>query len=188
MVKTPTVPTLSDPQFLDYALNELSTYLTDKLTWLDKAYGKIDTQIEGKGRTKSKYPAIYVGSKNNLGYLKLLPDSHIGNFSYVQVLKHEIADRDVQIYDVALVFWFNFVKVYPTDHKTKTVENVKKTIYDLLKNNGFSSFRIRLGEFVEGADKIYNGFDHKEIQNQFLMRPYGGFRLNAKIRVGKNCN
>jgi hypothetical protein len=45
-----------------------------------------------------------------------------------------------------------------------------------------SDVMIRLNNIQELASDIYRGFSFSEIDNQFLMRPYSGFRINGNMR------
>lgn len=188
---TPTVPVKVDPQLLDVVLDELNAVLLQKLTWLDQAYGKVDKYIETKNKKKIITPSIYVGSKKDRGYLKLFPDSHIGNFSFVKIEKQNMDHMSKQSamhkINFGIVFWFNYENIYSSDHKNRSIENVKEEVFEALDKGRFTTFNMRLGEFIEGADEIYRGFTHNEIDSQFLMRPYGGFEIKGIITYLKQC-
>lgn len=189
--KTPIIPTKIDPQMMDPGMTELTGALTANLPWLDKAYSNIETFVEGKGKRPKTYPAVYNGVKKDRGYLKLFPDGHIGNFAFVEVYKqtfdHIPQQSATHIIDFGIVFHFNFEKVYPGDHKNRTLENVKNDVFDILNRYPFANFNVRFDGFVEGANNIYRGYSHDEIEDQFLMRPYGGFKITGKMRFTKKC-
>lgn len=190
-MKTPEVPINDDPQLLDVCLNDINVHLLSSLSWLDRAFGKIETFVDGKGREKQTYPAIFVGTKKNRGYLKMFPDSHIGNFSYFQINKdqfdHIRGQGAIHNIEFSIVVWFNFEKVYPNNHRTRTIENVKNDFFNSLDSGSYGSTRIKMNSFIEGAENIYRGFSHSEIDTQFLMRPYGGFRINGSLRYQRSC-
>ena len=191
---TQPIPTKIDPKLMDVACDELASKIEDNLSWIDNSFGKIETFIEGKGNTRvQKFPAIYTGSKKDLGYIKLLPDSKLGNFSYIEISSsHNLDDYAGSVghsYDFSIIFWFDFRKVYTNEAKVRTVENVKHDVLNALKSISSSTFSVRYDSFVEGADNIYKGFNHNEIEHQFLMRPYGGFRINGRMKFNPSkCN
>lgn len=189
--KTPIIPTKIDPQMMDPAMTELTGALTTNLPWLNKAYSNVEKFVEGKGKRPKIYPAVYTGTKKDRGYLKLFPDSHIGNFAYVEVYKqpfdHIPQQSATHIIDFGIVFHFNFEKVYPNDHNNRTLENVKHDVFEVLNRYPFANFKVRFGGFVEGANNIYRGYSHDEIEDQFLMRPYGGFTITGQMRFTKRC-
>ena len=40
----------------------------------------------------------------------------------------------------------------------------------------------------ELAENVYRGFTLDEIDNQFLMHPFGGFRFEGVLSVNQPCN
>lgn len=40
---------------------------------------------------------------------------------------------------------------------------------------------------AERAENIYRGYDHGEIEGQFLMFPYTGFRLEGEMVINEQC-
>jgi hypothetical protein len=84
---------------------------------------------------------------------------------------------------IGLIFWFDFRKVFldPDDWRLFTVENVMDQVFNVLKDGSFVNSEMHfLRSWVEGVN-IYNGFSDKEVENQFLMRPYGGFRIDMEF-------
>jgi hypothetical protein len=185
----PTPITITSPVLADVALAQLQVILEANLSWLTTAYGKIEKRVFQDPESRPVvFPAIFCGEKE---YLNLLPDEHLGNYSYVEVLdSQEVVWRPRQTpdfkADIALVFWFDFRTVYPSDHNTRTVEHVKADVLDAL-NVSMPGLRITVNSISERAENIYRGFSASEIQHQFLMRPYGGFRVDANIFYKSAC-
>lgn len=192
MPTIPTTPTKSGPKLLDTPFDEITQAMKLNINWIDNCYGKIEKYKKTMdGRTK-RFPGIYVGTKNNMGYLDLFPDSRLGNFMYIEVTRQDIQDDIFQKgkYDIdfSMIFWFNYKTVYKTDHNAKTIENVKSEVKNFIKTYSFQSITsLTMLSFEEGADNIYAGLDHDEIENQFLMRPFGGFRLNLNMQYLERC-
>lgn len=189
MINNPTIPAKDNPKLIDAALIEVNSVLSN-LTWLDNRFGKCENLIDGKGRDEKRFPAVYTGSKNNKGYLKLLPDSHLENFSFFHVSNQTITaiphQGEIIDFDFGLIVWFNFTKVYPNTHLNKTIENVKSEVLSVLNSYAYGVTRITIEGVTEEANEIYRGFTVSEIDNQFLMRPYGGFRVNGSIKYITN--
>ena len=184
MIKAPTIPVLTQPKLIDLALLEIQTGLVVKLSWLDKAYGKAQKQSKIIDKRARKYPAVYIGEEN---YLKVFPDGHIGNFIFFDVEDGaEIAHTGRKIQDykakVGMIVWFDFRDVYPADWKLKTVENVKFDVLNAFTTLTLPNSQIQIQKSWEEADNIYKGYDHKEIDNKFLMRPFGGFRIDFDMK------
>ena len=47
--------------------------------------------------------------------------------------------------------------------------------------------RIEINRIYELAENIYRGFSLDEVDNQFLMAPYGGFRFEGIMEVTETC-
>lgn len=183
MIKNPTIPAITDPQLLDVALAEINGKLTAALTWLDYAFGKAYA-LDGENRV---IPAIYTGATTE--YLKLLPDAHIGNFSFFDVEDGEQSEWTGRNYDlfttsVSLIFWFDFRDIYPNDHKTRTTENVKAAIYRTLKEMQLTKSSISFTRIYEKKDEVFRGYEMPD--SKFYMRPYGQLRFEGEIMYKEN--
>jgi len=184
MIKMPTIPQPVDPKLIDVALLEIQTALTSKLSWLNHAFGKAQKLVELKEKRQVKFPAVYIGKED---YLKMFPDSHIGNFTFFDIEDgQDIAHmgRRVQDYRTkgGLIVWFDFRTVYPNDWQQRTIENVKFDVIEAIKDTTLVQSQIRMSKSWERAEAIYKGYTDKEIDNQFLMRPFGGFRIDFDIK------
>ena len=186
-MNTPNTPSITDPKLLDLAFAPIQTKLESGLSWLDKAFGKcqrLERLLNGKTTIK---PSIYVGGNDDRQYLDLFPDSSIGNFCFFDVddLKEHAWQRNQGgpvMAKVGIVFWFDFRDVYPTDHVNKSVENVIDEILQILKTT-----RLVVKSHVEQSANIYPRYTIAEIDNQFLMRPFGGFRINCELQINESC-
>ena len=192
----PSPYSIGTPDLHDAAASAVNTRLTaGGLTWLSTAYGavqKMTKEIEGR---VYDYPGIYTGGSGAGDYLNLLPDEHLissgGGYSYfefpdVQRLT-DWKDGGVLETDFSLVFWFDFRRVYPNDWQDKTVSNVIRQVLDeLAKGTGQTAIDTDI-EFSYSSERIYQGYSHKEIDRQFLMKPYGGFRIDGELFYHRPC-
>lgn len=183
-LRTPTTPVPISPVLLDNVLSEIQTALTTNLTWLDSAFGKAQKlkrkMSDGREIT---YPAVYAGQKD---YLNVFPDSHIGNFCFFDFDDgHDLTYYGRKSYDTkrsfGLVFWFNLQKVYPSDWTRRTTEHIKKDVFDFFRDIAFTKSEVIINDAFEEAANIYKGYSDKEIDNQFLMRPYSALRVEGTI-------
>lgn len=198
-MRNPQPPTKTNPQPLDIALFDLGASLEIKLPWLSNTYGKVEKLVRTKSDSNrdkkvsnaKKYPAIFVGGKKGEDYLSMLPDRHLGNYMYCDVTREEIEHKPRQsrdgVVELDLVFHWNYKKVYPADHLTRSIENVKADIFNAIDRCVWSNFDLRVLEFEESAENIYKGYSHNEIDRQMLMRPYGGVKVKAILRYTNSC-
>lgn len=181
----PTQPTKVDPKLSDVAFDEINAVLKANLTWLDNTY----SNIERLRTNKLIFPKVYVGTKKNRGYLSLFPDSHLGNYCYIELMEHETipeAGSSRNDVDFKIVFFFNYEKIY-TDHKLRTIENVKRDVLTILERYPFQASQFRTGKIYEKAEDIFRGYSYKEINDTYMMRPYGALAIEGKIKFIEQC-
>lgn len=193
-MRKPVVPILADPKLIDKALLEVQTKLTTKLIWLDGAYGKVQRLTKVEEKRKINFPGIYTGSKQGKGYESAMPSDHLGNFSFFTIKDGEklgtLSRRNTTINaEFGLIFWFRYDKIYPDDWKQRTIENVKDEVVSFFRTTAFRNCRMTIEQFFELPENIYKGFTDREVENDYLMRPFGGLRVNGKIHVNQlqNC-
>ena len=122
----------------------------------------------------------------------MFTDQHIGYFSFFTLAdSQEIPDENFTTYqtlkgEFGLIFWFYFPSIFGDNWQNYSIDNVKNEVLHHIKSIKGVNFKFYINRFWEEADNIYTGFNHREIQSQFLMRPYGGFRIDGEIEVW-NC-
>lgn len=179
---------------LDHILAEISSSLESKIPWLDVAFGKaerIAKSVDGKTRY---IPAIYRGgegfTKNE--YLGLLPDSQIGNFSFFWMLDPQKVDwmsrsESTIKAPFALIFWFDLRKVFESEIE-RNKEGIKYQILNILNRELFlTKGHLQIEKVYELAENIYKEFTVSEVDNQFLMHPYAGFRFEGTLTFSQPC-
>ena len=186
-------PTISNPTLADNVIAEIQQGLKNKLSWLDVAFGRAERivkQIDGKNLY---LPAIYSGdtSKPN-EYLELSPDSLIGNFSFFWMLDPQRFSWQPGIQGTfrdpfALIFWFDLRRCFETQDN-RNIFYLEDQVLKAL-NGGFLIRKgsIRIEKIYHLARNIYQEFSLDEVDNQFLMHPYGGFRLEGELIYDQPC-
>ena len=66
---------------------------------------------------------------------------------------------------------------------------VKQQVIEVFRSSTFQFSQIRMNKIFEHAPNIYKNYTDKEIDNQFTMRPFGGFRIEGiiKYRETEGC-
>ena len=193
---TNNVPIIPEAVMLDRFLGEIQQALVDNLSWLDVAFGKAQRLVKMQSGKRIVYPSVYCGGWNGHGendYIEVSPDSHIGNFSFFdiedpQVLSTEIWARAIRV-PVGLVVWFNLEKVYG-ERNNRNTEYLKAQILDIVNGHigwTMKGGRVEINRCYERAENIYRGYTLSEIDNQFLMHPYGGFRFDGTLQFDELC-
>ena len=181
---------------LDKVIGEIQVGLIENISWLNAAFGRaqrLSKMLEGK---RIITPNVYCGGWNGHGpndYIEVSPDSKIGNFSFFEV-------DDPQTIDVApwgrqikapfgLIVWFDLTRVYKQTTNRDT-ENLKAQILNVLNGRArwhLTDGRIIINKIYERAENIYRGYTLTEIDNQFLMHPFAGFRFEGLLEFDELC-
>ena len=191
-------PVIPGAIMLDRVLASIQEALVDRVSWLDVAFGRaqriVRTTASGRRITT---PNVYCGGWNGHGpndYIEVSPDAEIGNFSFFSVEDPQTIGpgpwlRTVQA-PFGLVVWFDLRRVYGS----ATNRNTEKLKEDVLKvltgRSGWAipAGHIELAQIYEQSQNIYRGYSLDEVDNQFLMHPYGGFRIEGVVSYTEPCD
>lgn len=173
---------------LDAVLLEISTALKAKLTWLNNSYTAAQKLAKKAENKNFFYPAVYTGQNE---YLGLLPDGHLGNYSFFRLIDPEnikFYPRNVNIIttNFDLIFWFNLAKVYPTD-KGRNIENVKQDILKAFRDMYLTRSSVQLTEVYKEAKNIYDDYTINEETESFMEHPYGALMFRGSITYKELC-
>ena len=181
---------------LDRVIGEIQTGLIENISWLNAAFGRaqrLTKMINGK---RVITPNVYCGGWNGHGpndYIETSPDSKIGNFSFFEIEDPQIIDASPWARQIkapfGLIFWFDLRRVY-NDATKRDTESLKAQILRVLNGNDgwyLDQGRIVINKIYERAENIYRGYSLSEIDNQFLMHPFAGFRFDGLLEFDELC-
>ena len=180
--RVPTFQTIVAPALLDRALGQISSNMSTKLTWLNGAYGLAQKIIKPDGT----YPVIY--EENGIDHFPLYPNENLGNFIYFERTERtnfwNYQRRNTINYNetIGMVFWGDLRTIYPADWQQRTREHVRDEVVTALDSGAYTSIQsLQLNAFWYEGNNIYQGHSIKEIDSQYLMRPFVGFRIDFDI-------
>lgn len=189
-------PVISNPIMLDRVLGEIQNGLVDNIGWLDAAFGKAQRLTKMMNGKNIITPNVYCGGWKGHGandYIEVSPDSKIGNFSFFEVDDPQTIDAGPWAREISapfgLIVWFDLTRVYVVADNRNT-EKLKAEILHVL--NGRAGWhliggRITINRIYERAENIYRGYTLSEIDNQFLMHPFAGFRFEGVLQFNEFC-
>lgn len=190
------LPIIPNPTLIDKVLANIQTGLIENIDWLDVAFGRAQRLVKIIEGRKYFTPNVYAGGQIGRAandYIEVSPDANIGNFSFFWINDPQTVDwRPKQqsdlIADFDLIVWFDLRKVYPGEQNNRNTEALKNQLLNVL-NGGFllREGRIIINQIYELAENIYREFTLDEVDNQFLMHPYGGFRFSGELTVSQPC-
>lgn len=191
-------PILPSPVLVDAMIAELQTILVVNLPWLDAAFGRSQRLSKKMNGKTIVTPNVYCGGWRGHGpndYVEVSPDSKIGNFSFFEVNDPETVEWQYRqqmdiVTPFSLIFWFDTRRVFNVGDN-RNISHLKNEILSLL--NGRTGLRFQNGghltinQIYERAENIYRGYSLSEIDNQFLMHPFGGLRFDGTIKMLQPC-
>lgn len=187
-------PIMNGAVMLDKVVGEIQEGLINNIDWLDCAFGiaqRLVKEVHGK---RIIMPGVYTGGKGANDYIDASPDSHLGNFVFFEAGEPQILDwqtgRQVDFKTpIAIIFWFDMRRIKGVDNN-RNLESVKAEIIKTLNGrNGFilKNGRLTINRCFERAENIYKGYTLEEVDNQFLMHPFGGFRFEGTLEYEEIC-
>ena len=189
-------PVIPNPVMLDEVIAQIQTGLVDGLPWLDAAFGRAQRLTKEIGGKRIIVPNVFCGGWRGHGpndYIEVSPDAKIGNFSFFEIDDPQTIDAGPWAREVrapfSLIVWFDLTRVYNTASNRNT-ERIKADILRLL--SGRTGWHLRQGRVAvnriyERAENIYRGYTLSEIDNQFLMHPFAGFRFEGTLEYEELC-
>lgn len=191
MEKNDKAPIVDNPQLADLVFAYIQLGLVANLPWLDMAFGKAQKLVKKVGERKYYYPSVYRGKRTN-DYVQVSPDAKIGNFSFFrledpQTLEVQRGQQSGYRSNFSLIFWFDIKKVESIPNQRNT-EEIKAKILRLLNGDiWIKDGNITIRRVYEDAENIYRGYSLDEVDNQFLMHPYAGFRFEGELNIIEPC-
>lgn len=181
---------------LDRVIGEIQKALASGLPWLDAAFGRCQRLTKEMNGKRIVTPNVYCGGWNGHGendYIEVSPDSKIGNFSFFEIEDPQTIDAGPWARDIkapfSLIVWFDLTRVY-NEASNRNTEYIKAQILRLLGGRSgwtLSNGRVTVSRIYERAENIYRGYSLSEIDNQFLMHPFAGFRFEGVLQFAELC-
>ena len=189
-------PVVPKAVMLDRVLAGIQNGLVENIKWLDVAFGRAQRLVKMMNGKRIITPNVFCGNWNGHGpndYIEVSPDSKIGNFSFFwiddpQTITPGAWARTINA-PFSLIVWFDLERVY-NQVANRNTEYLKAEILHVL--NGRAGWHMTEGHIIttriyEQAENIYRGFTLSEIDNQYLMHPYGGFRIDGMLEYDELC-
>lgn len=182
------VPIKSNPKLFDKVIAGVQQALADNLPWLNHAFGRAERLVKNINGKKIFSPNLYIG-KNE--YELVTPDSGFGNYCFFTLedpneVEWAIGDKSHLTTPFSLIVWFDLRTIEQDDERN--TESVKQSILQVLNGGVFLRHgHIKINRIYEKAENIFKGFTIDEIDNQFLMQPFAGFRFEGEMHVATEC-
>lgn len=177
---------VTNPKLFNRIICELEDGLAN-LPWLDCIFGKSETLCDSKDGRKSFTPNYYVGNDE---YINLLPDDVNGNYCFFVLHDPNVVMADVDILtrlktDFSLIVWFDLRTI---DNNERDTEAIKANILDVLTRTRLTDGIVEINKVYETAKYVFGDYSIDEVDNQFLMSPFAGFKIEGSMTIKEVCN
>lgn len=182
------IPIRKNPQLFDLVIASLQQGLAKTLPWLDHVFGRAERLVKVINGKRVYSPNIYIGGNE---YRLIAPDSNFGNYCFFtlddpQNVNWVVGETSKYNAPFSLIVWVDMRTIEQYDERD--TEGVKRQIMRAL--NGEIWLRhgsVKIDKIYERAENVFAGFTLDEVDNQFLMHPYCGWRFTGLMSVSDNC-
>ena len=167
----------------DKCLEEIAEALRS-VAWMDTVYGRGERVAKEISGRRVYLPAIWTADNE---YRLLTPDSGEGNFAWLWLDDPQTisrTDTGKVAATISVIVWYDFRRITGGNRQRDTL---KAEVLNLLEAEGLQSGIFTATRVWELAENIYKGFSLEETDNQFLMHPYGGFRIEGTLETYLPC-
>lgn len=188
MIMSATIHTRTNPVLIDGVIAEIQAQMAQRVEWFNNIFGRVERLVKNvNGRT------IYSANQYKGGneYTLIAPDSGLGNFAFFVVDEPETmdyyrGDRTHFATPFSLVVWVDMRTI--ASGENRNTEAVKQEIVRFLNDElRLRSGRMYVNRIFNRAESIFKGFTLDEIDNQFLMQPFCGWRFEGEIEFYDTC-
>jgi hypothetical protein len=163
------------------------------LTWLEKSFGRAWEFKEKNTEDRTiSIPKVFMGQTDNKEgeYLNVLPNDFLKAQSFIKMAGPEEwtqfnrYDGSMKSRKISIIFWCNLKEIDVSKNYIFTDE-LKDQVEDILRKH--PSISSLDAYYDERAEDIFNGYSLEEVETQYLMYPYAGFRVDCTISYGEVC-
>lgn len=176
------IPIKTNPKLFDAVVAPIQRHLGEYLPWLDHIFGVCEVLTDVKNGNSFTSANVYKGKGQ---YEQIMPCKELGNFAFFFL-------RDPQRYDstmqrisspFSLVIWYDMRNVSPmVDERNR--EDIKAQILGVLN---LLRGKFEIEDIYENPKNIFGEFSYDFKQNQCLMSPYAGLRIDGTLTARVDC-
>lgn len=179
------------PRLFDEAVGYLQQALQgDEVfsRYLDNIFGIAERtvkQIDGRNYFS---PSWFI---NGFDYINLLPDDTLGNYVFFtldepQEIEHEQGLQNRYTCGFNIILWAKFDSI-SDEYGDRNREAVKSDFLRVIEGAWMRRGYFRIDSIYERAENVFQGFTTDEVDNQYMMQPYYGYRFHGEITISDVC-
>lgn len=160
------------------------------LSWLNHVFGRSKRLVVMRDGIRRYTPNVYKGKGE---YIQLLPDNTgLGNYCFFvmddpQTVTVPYGNSNRLKAPFSLIVWCDMRTVGATkdDHNT---ERLKEEVLKTVRRSWLRHGAVTLDRVYERAENVFTGYTIDEVDNQYLMSPFAGFRITGEMIIDEECD
>lgn len=195
------IPLKSQPRLFEAVIQEIQVQLGEGLAWLNHIFGKAEKVGRDYDQLRQYYqrhehreayymPSVYVG---NGKYESIVPDrKDWGNYAffYMEEPQEVSGGRRVPPYfdlegTVNLIVWGDSRDIEAEDDRN--LESIKNQLFQVLGGMQLTTGRVVWERVYEQDKGVFEEYSIYEMDGQYMLWPYFGFRFKGKIECDTGC-
>lgn len=176
----------TNPYLFDKAVEGIQYSLENKLFWLRHIFGICEVLTDVKNGVKFTSANYYL---DNDEYMQVMPCEELGNFSFF-VLRdpQEVSDNGrVVSSPFSLIIWYNVDEV-SSSPDSRNREAIKASALIALRDARIKGGALEVTRVYERPQNIFSDFSYDHTNNQCLMSPYAGLRIDGVLTIKLPCS
>ena len=179
------------PKLFDEAVGYIQQALQgDELfsVFLHNIFGIAERTVKMVNGRKYFTPSWFVGG---VDYIDLLPDDKLGNYVFFtldepQEIEHEQGLQNRYSCGFNIILWARMDASIDT-YGDRNREAIKSELMKVIEGAWMKRGYFFIDRIYEHAENVFNGFTTDEVDNQYFMQPYFGYRFHGEIAITDVC-
>ena len=173
----------------DRVIQGLQDALGD-IAWLTHIFGRSERLVKMKDGMRYYTPNVYYGRDE---YIQLLPDNRdLGNYCFFVMEEPQTVTYPMGIQNrvrapFSLIVWVDMRTVGAT-YDDRNTEQLKEQVLKTIKRGWIKHGAVTVEKVYERAENVFQGYSLDEVDNQYLMSPFAGFRLTGEMQIDEECD
>lgn len=163
-----------------------------ELSWLNHIFGRSERLVKMVDGRKYFTPNVY---RKNGEYISLVPDNtELGNYSFFvlsepQQVSVPMGRQNRVKAPFSLIVWVDTRTIDLWEEKdTRNTEYLKEQLLKTVQRAWIRHGSVTVDRVYQLAENIFDGYTLDEVDNQYLMAPFAGFRLTGEMIVDEECD
>lgn len=160
------------------------------LSWLNHVFGRSERLVVMRDGIRRYTPNVYKGKGE---YIQLLPDNTgLGNYCFFvmddpQTVTVPYGNSNRVKAPFSLIVWCDMRTVGATKDDRNT-ESLKEEVLKTVRRAWLRHGAVTLDRVYERAENVFTGYTIDEVDNQYLMSPFAGFRITGEMIIDEECD